>query len=114
MRVYIVDVMIPLDLLQPWQASAEIESDLGPCDTGAGFGWRDIEIQSESEEDQKHVVERATNILQSHGYDVLVDGENAWGRHQAYIRTRSVDPEEDRHDEEMSITHGLIPPGYEE
>jgi hypothetical protein len=94
MRVYITDIAIPLDHGQAMQASDAIEQAVGPCDTGAGFGWRDIEVQSPDEDDQKHVVVRAHMILKDFGYDVATNKSNA-GRAYAHIRTRSVDPDED-------------------
>ncbi len=113
MIVYITDVNLPLDREDVWLISDEIERSLGPCDTGAGFGWRDLEIQSESESAQQHVVAVLRGMFARYGLPFTEGYENRRER-TACINTRSVDPEEDAHDEEMSITHGLIPPGYEE
>jgi hypothetical protein len=112
MRVYLTDVTIPINDERAMQASGEIEEKVGPCDTGAGFGWRDIEVQSESEDDQAEVVRMVGEVLTSYGIEYAVNESNMWGRERASVRTRSVDPAED--EPEIEQPRGLIGPGYEE
>jgi hypothetical protein len=114
MRVFITDINIPLDLGHPMQASDAIEQALGPCDSGVGFGWRDIEVQSPDEADQQVVVRQVVEILESYDYPVAVNTGNAWGRDRAYVRTRTVEISESEPEPEIEQPRGLIPPGYEE
>lgn len=112
MQTYIVDVNIPFSIGQTMQASDAIEAKVGPCDTGAGFGWRDLEIQCPNEADQQTVVREVVEILKAYDYEVAVDEGNAFGRFRAYVRTRTVESAEP--EPEIDQPRGLIGPGLEE
>ncbi len=114
MRAYFISIDIPVIEGGLWDlVSDQIEERAGPCDTGFGFGRRDIEIECADENDQAMLVKGIRRIFERNGFPYVMGQEN-WEERMAMIDTRSVDSSEDAHDEEISIVYGLIPPGVEE
>lgn len=119
MNYFFVDVNIPVldDLDKAMEASTEIQNEVGSCDTGLGFGWRDMQIECADEADQQRVLEIVKKTLTDYGYpfttgdDIEILTAHVEATVRATVTSRSGNLDDDEKDYENM---GLIPPGVQE